>query len=192
VNKESGQKHALQLLILTVAIAGLFALVLQFPFEGIQHWGWDIAVFRAGSKAFLHGQNPYDPASAVRFSDGAELASIPNFVCAPIFAILMGPLTILEPWLASRAWFVINLAACTAATVAIMAELRWTPSLRAVALIVLGLATFPPFRSLLMIGQSGGIMLLLLALAFLRYAVIESASSWPEYGYRYASTGYFK
>jgi hypothetical protein len=65
----------------------------------------------------------------MRFSDGAELASIPNFVYAPIFAILISPLSLLEPWLASRAWFVINLIACTAAVAAIMGALRWTPTL---------------------------------------------------------------
>ena len=154
-------------LLLAIAIAGLFALVLLFPFEQIRNWGWDIAVFRAGSNALLHGQNPYDPANVLRFSDGAELASITNYVYAPFFAILIGPLSLLDPWLTSRAWFVINIAAYTAAIAAIMAALRWTPSLRAFTLIVLGLAIFPPFRTLLVIGQSGGIMLLLLALTFL-------------------------
>ncbi len=154
-------------LLIAIAIAGLFALVLLFPFEQIRNWGWDIAVFRAGSSALLHGQNPYDPANVVKFSDGAELATIPNYVYAPFFAILIGPLSLLEPWLASRAWFVINMAACAAAIAAIMAALHWTPSLRAFTLIVLGLAFFPPFRTLLVIGQSGGIMLLLLALSFL-------------------------
>jgi hypothetical protein len=180
VNNGSGQKQALplvKLLILAAAIAGLVALMLRFPFEDIQHWGWDIAVFRAGSKAFLHGQNPYDPASVMRFSDGAELASIPNFVYAPIFAILISPLSLLEPWLASRAWFVINLIACTAAVAAIMGALRWTPTPRVFVLIVLGLAAFPPFRTLLVIGQSGGIMLLLLALTFLSLSRGRQASA---------------
>ena len=141
--------------------------MLLFPFEQIRHWGWDIAVFRAGSKALLHGQNPYDPANVVRFSDGAELASIPNYVYAPFFAVLIGPLSLLEPWLASRAWFLINLIACTAAVAAIVTALRWALSPRTFTLIVLGLAAFPPLRTLLVIGQSGGIMLLLLALTFL-------------------------
>lgn len=127
----------------------------------------------------------------MRFSGGAELAGIPNFVYAPIFAILMGPLTLLEPWLASRAWFILNLIACTGAAVAIMAALRWTPTPRAFLLFLLGLAAFPPLRTLLVIGQSGGIMLLLLALAFLRY-VVKSASSWPDFGCRYDSTGQLK
>ena len=154
-------------LLLIMAIAGLFVMVLLFPFEQIQSWGWDIAVFRAGSKALLHGQNPYDPANVVRFSDGAELASIPNYVYSPFFAVLIGLLSLLEPWLASRAWFVINLIAITAAVAAILTALRWTPRPRTFALIVLGLAAFPPTRTLLVIGQSGGIMLLLLALTLL-------------------------
>ena len=58
---------------------------------------WDVAVFRGGSKALLQGKNPHDPATVMRFSDGAELASIPNYVYAPFFAVLIELLSLSEP-----------------------------------------------------------------------------------------------
>lgn len=157
--------HLLKLLLAGASV-GLLAILMTFPFEEIQYWGWDISVFRAGSKSLLHGSNPYLPENVVRYSDGAELASVPNYVYAPYFAILIAPITYLAPAPSARIWFVINLVAYGASVILLLRTLRWIPEPREFLLIILGMAAFPPLRTLLVIGQSSGIMLLLLVMAF--------------------------
>jgi hypothetical protein len=78
---------------LLLLLSILIATIAYAPVDDIKGWGWDVAVFRAGSKALLQVQNPYDPSNILQYADGAELATIPHFIYAPFFAVLIGPLT---------------------------------------------------------------------------------------------------
>jgi len=53
--------------------------------------------FGEARRRSFRGKNPRDPATVMRFSDGAELASIPNYVYAPFFAVLIELLSLSEP-----------------------------------------------------------------------------------------------
>lgn len=53
--------------------------------------------FGEARRRSFRGKNPHDPATVMRFSDGAELASIPNYVYAPFFAVLIELLSLSEP-----------------------------------------------------------------------------------------------
>lgn len=152
------------MLILTSGI--LVTLLLLAPLDGIKYWGWDVAVFRAGSKALLNSENPYVPTNIHRFSDGSELASIPYYVYSPFFGILIAPLAMMSPWLAFRLWFLINMILYIISVVIIMSALEWRPRPKAFAGLAVALAFFAPLRTLLGIGQSGVIILFFLSLCF--------------------------
>lgn len=158
-------RTAVRLILLMLAAAVLIALLSIYPFEQLQFWGWDVSVFRAGAKALLHGSNPYLAQNVVAFSDGAELASIPYFVYAPFFALLIAPLALVPPEIATRIWFVFNLACLLTAAILSLRLTDWLPEPKRLALLALAVAIYPPTRTLLVIGQSSGLMLLLLVLA---------------------------
>ncbi len=158
-------RTAVRLTLLILSTGALVALLAIYPFEQVQFWGWDVSVFRAGAKALLHGSNPYLAQNVVAFSDGAELASIPYFVYAPFFALLIAPLALVPPEVATRIWFVFNLACLLAAATLAMRLSGWLPEPKRLALVALAVAIYPPTRTLLVIGQSTGLMLLLLVFA---------------------------
>lgn len=144
-------------------LVGLLALV---PFERIPSWGWDFAVFRAGSRALLSGENPYGEDVAARFSDGAELATIPRFVYAPIFAVMIAPLSLVGPAAASRIWFAANIALYLASAGLILSAQKWRPPPHEFFLLILALAAFAPLRTLVILGQSAVVLLFLVSLSY--------------------------
>jgi hypothetical protein len=152
--------------ILFLSVGLLLALVLFAPLFDIPSWGWDISVFRAGSKALMYGTNPYLPESVERFADGAELATIPYYVYSPFFAIMIMPLALLPPWLTIRIWFLVNIVLYILSAILILNSLHWHPSPKRWIILTLALAAFASLRTLLIIGQSGVIMLFFLSLSF--------------------------
>jgi hypothetical protein len=148
----------LRLVLLVVLLVILAALLLRFPFEQFEFWAWDFSVFRAGSRALLHGTNPYDPDNVTRFADGAELASIPVYVYSPFFAVMISPLALLDPGLASRLWFLINLLSYLGGSFLVLQSLD--------LVLGLALALYAPLRTLLLIGQSAGLIFFLLCFSY--------------------------
>ena len=152
----------LRLCIVILAYGILFVLLLLAPLESIEHWGWDIAVFRAGSNALIKGKNPYIPANIHRFSNGAELATIPYYVYSPFFGFLIAPVALLSPWLAFRLWFIVNIFLYVTSVVILLSALNWQPHPKVFIGIAVASAAFAPLRTLLGVGQSGVIMLFFL------------------------------
>ncbi len=153
-------------IILTLAVTALVGLLLFAPLPTGGSWGWDVAIFRAGARALMQGQNPYLPANIPRFADGAQLATIPFYTYSPIFAVLVAPLAALPPWLAFRFWFLGNLALYFASILLIIKAIGWKISIRGLVLLMLVMAAFAPLRTLLIIGQSGVVMLFFLSLSY--------------------------
>jgi len=149
-------------LALVASISLLVAALSTVPLEGVFSWGWDASVFRAGSRALLAGENPYDPASIRRFSDGAELATIPYFVYAPFFAILFVPFAILPPGMALRAWLLANLGMVLAASALTLNLPTGGGGRRSLLVGAAAVAFFPPLRTLLIVGQSSAVMFVVL------------------------------
>jgi hypothetical protein len=162
----SNPKKVTNMMVLILAIAALAGLLLFAPLPTGGSWGWDVAIFRAGARALLAGQNPYLPANIPLFADGAELATIPYYTYSPVFGALLAPLAALSPWLAFRAWFLGNLALYFASIVLIIKAIGWNLSSRKLVLLMLAMAAFAPLRTLLIIGQSGIVMLFFLSLSF--------------------------
>ncbi len=158
-------RKIVRITILVLSIGLLIGLVLFLPLFDIPSWGWDIAVFRAGSKALMHGANPYLPESVERFADGAELATIPYYVYSPFFAIMIMPLALLPPWLTIRVWFLVNIVLYILSAFLILNSIHWHLRPKRIIILTLSLAAFAPLRTLLIIGQSGVIMLFFLALS---------------------------
>jgi len=154
------------IIILTLSVAALVGLLLFAPLPTGGSWGWDVAIFRAGARALMQGQNPYLPANIPRFADGAQLATIPFYTYSPVFAALVAPLAALPPWVAFRFWFLGNLGLYFASILLIIKAIGWKINTRGLVLLVLAMAAFAPLRTLLIIGQSGVVMLFFLSLSF--------------------------
>lgn len=155
---------ALQGLAVLLLVVVLVGLLLWLPLENLPGWGWDFAVFRAGSKSILSGDNPYLTESIVVHADGAELATIPFFVYAPHFGLLISPLALLPPDLASRLWFAANLVFVISSIAILASVFRWRPGIIALSLLFLLLALHPALRTLLGVGQSAALLLFLFSL----------------------------
>ncbi len=155
-----------QIAAIALALVLLIGVLLYLPLERIPSWGWDLAVFTAGSRALLNGDNPYLPGMVEQYAQGAQLATIPNFVYAPFFGILIAPLSVLPPGMVSRIWFVGNLVMYVAAFGLLLNAFGWRPRTREFLWLVIGLGVFPPFRTLVTLGQSAGLLLFLTALVY--------------------------
>src|SRR3972149_8465252 len=155
----------LKLLVLLLGVMALLVLLALSPLPSIPSWGWDVAVYRAGSKALLNGENPYLPENIPRFADGADLATIPYYVYSPAFAVLFAPLALLPPWLTIRVWFILYLVLYLASGILITRLLNWRLSQRDLLALTLGLALYPPLRTQMVWGQSAIVMLFILTLS---------------------------
>jgi hypothetical protein len=172
----SNPKRRTNIIVLILAIAAMVVLLLFAPLPTGGSWGWDVAIFRAGARTLLAGQNPYLPANIPRFADGAELATIPYYTYSPVFGALVAPLAVLPPWLAFRAWFLENLALYFASIMMIIKAIGWNLNSRKLVLLMLSMAAFAPLRTLLIIGQSGIVMLFFLSLSF--WLLKHSRAGW--------------
>jgi alpha-1,2-mannosyltransferase len=153
-------------LIILLALSALAAVLMSAPLELYHGWGWDVAVFRGAAKAFLNGVNPYVPENVERFSDGAQLSTIPTFSYAPFATILFIPLALLPPEYAIRMWFMINLLLYVASAALFLRAMNWGYKRSSALLLGFGLALFSPVRTLLVLGQSAMLMLFFLTVSF--------------------------
>lgn len=160
------RRYALPVVLAALLLISIFSAALLIPLPQWPSWGWDVAVFRAGAKALIAGANPYTASNIPRFADQAELASIPYYTYSPFFAILIAPLTVLPPWFAFRLWFWGNLILYMASIFLIKEALQWTLTPKRLLFLSLTLVLYAPLRTLLIIGQSGIVMLFFLSLSF--------------------------
>jgi hypothetical protein len=136
------------------------------PLPDIPQWGWDFSVFRAGSKALLTGVNPYTPDALLPYVDGANLATIPYYVYAPFFTLLVLPLTFFQPAIAIRLWMLVNLILYLGSVFLLLDSLNLNFKKTAWLGVMFLSALFAPLRTLIVLGQSGVVMLFFLSMAF--------------------------
>jgi hypothetical protein len=156
----------LQLILLVIAAGALLGLIMLAPLSNITQWGIDGNVFRAGAKALRLGQSPYEEPTILRYADGGPLGNIHNFVYAPIFAWLLGPLGWFSPEIGLRLWFVANLIMYFASVWLLLKAINWMPAPKAFLGLMLVLVAFPPLRTTLIIGQNTIFLLFWFALSY--------------------------
>jgi hypothetical protein len=156
----------LQLVLLIIAAGMLLGMIMLAPLSNITQWGIDGNVFRAGAKALRLGESPYDEPAILRHADGGPLGNIHNFVYAPFFAWLLGPLSWLSAETGLRLWFAANLIMYFASALLLLNAIDWKPTPKAFLVLMLALAAFPPLRTALIIGQSTIFLLFWFALSY--------------------------
>jgi hypothetical protein len=170
-------RTSLQWLLLLIALTGLGILLAVAPLTNISFWGIDIYTFRAAAKAMSSGADPYYEPHILRFSDGATVGNIHDYIYAPYFAFALRPLAWLSPEAASRVWFALNLVLFFSSIGLLLLALRWSPVPNVFLAILGGLILFPPLRTTLIIGQSTILLLFLLSLSlhlFRRHRLLVS------------------
>ncbi len=156
----------LQIVLLIIAAGALLALIMLAPLSDITQWGIDGNVFRAGAKALRLGESPYDESTILRHADGGPLGNIHNFVYAPIFAWLLGPLGWYSAEVGLRLWFLANLFMYFASVLLLLKGINWMPAPKAFLGLMLALVAFPPLRTTLIIGQNTIFLLFWFALSY--------------------------
>jgi hypothetical protein len=162
-------KHSsqvLRIILLIIAAAALLGLVMLAPLSNVTQWGIDGNVFRAGAKALRLGESPYDEPTILRHADGGPLGNVHNFVYAPIFAWLLGPLGWFSPEIGLRLWFVTNLIMYFASVLMLLKAIKWAPAPTTFLGLMLFLVAFPPLRTTLIIGQNTIFLLFWFALSY--------------------------
>lgn len=166
VTSSKGSPQVLRIILLIVAAGALLGLIMLAPFSNIAQWGIDGNVFRAGAKALWLGESPYKEPTILRHADGGPLGNIHNFVYAPIFAWLLGPLGWFSPEVGLRLWFVANLVMYFASALLLLKAIHWTPTPKVFLGLMLALVLFPPLRTTLIIGQNTIFLLFWFAVSF--------------------------
>jgi hypothetical protein len=151
---------------LVIAVGALLGLMMLAPLSDITQWGIDGNVFRAGAKALWLGESPYDEPTIVRHADGGSLGNIHNFVYAPFFAWLLGPLGWFSAEVGLRLWFLANLIMYFASALLLLKAINWAPSAKTFLVLMLALVAFPPLRTTLIIGQNTIFLLFWFALSY--------------------------
>jgi hypothetical protein len=159
-------RRPLQVVLLVVAAGALLGLIALAPLSDITQWGIDGNVFRAGAKALRLGESPYDEPTILRHADGGPLGNIHNFVYAPIFAWLLGPLGWFSAEVGLRLWFLANLIMYFALALLLLRAINWAPSPKTFLVLMLALVAFPPLRTTLIIGQNTIFLLFWFSLSY--------------------------
>ncbi len=158
----------LALALAALAVVGAYSLA-RFIVLGN---GWvgpesDFFTFWAAGWVVGHGGNPYDPAQWQAVHQAFQAHFMPNPTCPyPLpTAVLFAPLGFLSETNAAIVWVTLSQVCLLAATVAIANAVSWWRALRFAPFLVLGLALFRPAVATMMVGQMGGLLAFIIALA---------------------------
>jgi hypothetical protein len=162
----TSSRRPLQIFLLIIAAGALLGLIMLAPLSDITQWGIDGNVFRAGAKALRLGESPYDEPAILRHADGGPVGNIHNFVYAPFFALLLGPLSWFSAEAGLRLWFVANLIMYFASALLLLNAINWKPTPKGFLVLMLALVAFPPLRTTLIIGQSTIFLLFWFAISY--------------------------
>ncbi len=140
------------------------------PYQSGPMNGNDFKHMYLGSKLLMESENPYDPQALFKAASDTGFKSINPYVYLPFTAIVMSPLSALNPVAALRLWFILNHIMALSALILIALTLRdRLPIFTTITAGLTILAFSAPWDRTLSAGQLNAV--LLLGLAAVLYAV---------------------